>query len=246
VCVRKRFSDQICKDSDYSLPISSINVTFGGNSGILNSAQPQSLWQMSVRNGSNQSWAEFSGKVQIGGNAVNTCGPVLALSFGRDIPITDPFVAPCSLGNFAFQIKVDGTNTSAENFGGTNQNLLELFLVFVHPGIFVNELSTSSMVTGFIDKSTVEKVSGEEHQDQNGIKRIYGGSLFSSMGKVLKGLKPFAKPAASMARKALESSSNPNSQRVGKALGSLGAGMSAGSYTAGGSGSGDRLKHRLM
>ncbi|NBX76931.1 MAG: hypothetical protein EBQ92_10290, partial [Proteobacteria bacterium] len=202
ISVRKRFPDQQCFDSDSQLPISKVSITFGGNSGIMASTSQQQLWQMAVRNGSNQSWEEFSGYTNIAGTSVPTCGSVVVLAFGRDIPITDPFTVPGSLGSFNFQVSVDATNNTvaaAANGAGAGadiaDNTYELFLVFLYGGIFVNELSTSSVVVGMIDKSTVEKVSGEDHQDQNGVRRIYGGSFFSSMGKVLKGLKPLAKPA---------------------------------------------------
>jgi hypothetical protein len=197
---------------------------------------------MAVRNGSNQTWDEFCGFTSIAGAPIATCGSVAVLAFGRDLQITDPFTVPGSVGSVNFQVSVQVTNTSGANYA---DNAYELFLVFLYGGFFVNELSTSSIVLGFVDKSTVEKVSGQDHHDQNGIRRIYGGGFMSSLGKVAKGLKPLLKPAAGMAKRALLDSSNPRANKLGAALGAVGAGSG---YTAGGgltAGKG-RFSGRLM
>lgn len=248
-CVRKKFSTQTCQDSDYYLPITNVSVTFGGNSGLLASCSQHQLWQMAVRNGSNQTWDEFSGftsqSTLVSQPAlVTTCGSVAILAFGRDLAIADPFTVPGSVGSVNFQIGVTATNNTGADIAA---DAYEIFLVFLYGGFFVNELSTSSVVLGFVDKSTVEKVSGQDHHDQNGIRRMYGGGFMSSLGKVAKGLKPLLKPAAGIAKRALLDSSNPRANKLGNVMGSLGAGvgsgMTAGGYTAGSKG---RFSGRLM
>jgi hypothetical protein len=164
---------------------------------------------------------------------IPTCGSVAVLAFGRDLAIADPFTVPGSLGSVNFQVQVTVENNTGADIAA---DAYELFIVFLYSGFFVNELSTSSIVLGFVDKSTVEKASGQDHEDHNSIRRVYGGGIFSSLGKVLKGLKPYAKPVAGMARKMLENHSDPRANRVGKVLGALGAGYTAGGLTAGGKG----------
>lgn len=239
ICVRKKFSDQACQDSDCYLPITGLSATFGGNSGLLASCSQHQLWQMAVRNGSNQTWDEFSG-VSSQASAIQparvaTCGSVACLAFGRDLAIADPFTVPGSLGSVNFQIGVTVTNNlpGGSPAGDIAADAYEVFLVFLYSGFFVNELSTSSIVLGFVDKSTVEKASGQDHQDQNGTRRIYGGGIFSSLGKVFKGMKPFAKPLAGVAKSALGSMSDPRAKALSSAIGALGGGMTAGNKFAG-------------
>ena len=231
ICARKKLSNQICTDSDCYLPISGVSVVFGGNSGILASTTQHQLWQASVRNGSNQSWDEFSGVTSIGGASIATCGSVLALAFGKDIAIADPFTVSGSLGSYNFQVQVTVTNNTGANIVGNGD--YELFMVFLYGGIFVNELSTSSIVVGFVDKMSVERVSNEDYVDTHSSKRMYGGSFFGSLGKVLKHVKPIARALAPVARTAMEGSSNDKVRKAASVMKALGAGMSAGSYTAG-------------
>jgi hypothetical protein len=47
-------------------PISQVNITFNNKAGLLSKMDAYSLYQMSRRNGSQQSWSEFRGVVRNG------------------------------------------------------------------------------------------------------------------------------------------------------------------------------------
>ena len=61
ICVRKPMSKQNWTDPSAFLTINSISISFNNTAGILSSANQQQLYNISYRNGSAQSFYEFSG-----------------------------------------------------------------------------------------------------------------------------------------------------------------------------------------
>jgi hypothetical protein len=96
------------------LVIQNISLNFNNSSGLLSSVSQYSLWQMSVENGSTQSWGEFSGwqwKSTDGGYMapIPTQGSLLVLDFAKDIQLND-WLAPGSIGNFNLQFSLNVIN----------------------------------------------------------------------------------------------------------------------------------------
>jgi hypothetical protein len=102
--------------------IDSVVITLNNQSGILSTFSAEQLYRASIKSGSQQSWAEFSGvqteyyfaSTTTGaayGN-ISTTGSVLMLNFGDVINISQDFYAPGSLSQAQFQITVNFTNNT--------------------------------------------------------------------------------------------------------------------------------------
>jgi hypothetical protein len=59
--VRKPMSSQTIQDASVFFAINNVSINLNNQSGLLSSASAYDLWRMSVKNGSTQSWREFSG-----------------------------------------------------------------------------------------------------------------------------------------------------------------------------------------
>jgi len=124
--------------------IKGININFNNNSGLLSSAQNETLYEMSKRH-TNLLYREFSNP--------NNVGSFLALKFGENIAIQDQYSAPSSLGQFNFQFNVDIENKTAFDITYT------LTTVFLYRGAFVNERGVSSTYLGLLSKEQVMSAS---------------------------------------------------------------------------------------
>lgn len=178
-----------CDQADSFMTITGVSINWNNNSGILSSATPQDLWRMSVENGSNQSWLEFSGKA---GNLpqatneplfVSTCGSVLILEMGKDIQLIEDYYAPGSLGNFNFYITVNYTNNTGLTYAA---NSLNLITVLQNSGVFSIERGVSSSYLGIITKSDVIEASKQEASGYSSSLRMVGGKENPSMFTRLK------------------------------------------------------------
>jgi hypothetical protein len=238
VFVRKAMSAQTNTDPDYALTIRSAVINWNNQSGILASATQQDLYRYSVENGSNQSWYEFSGKANLrdaaipGGSTIPMSGSYLVLEFGKDIQITEDFYAPGSLGNFNLQLRLD-----IENQTGVAQPTLELVIITMNSGVFVNERGTSSTYTGILTKADVLDASTQEAYTRSDVARMVGGGFLDTLksvaGKVIPKLPGVAKAV-------LSNVDNKYAKAGADVLGALGYAKPAGGAGA------SKLAHRLM
>lgn len=97
------------QDSDFSITttdcyygIESINLSFDNRDSLLSNATQQDLYQIAVKNRTNLSWIQFS----------KTCGSVIALDFGEDIPLRAA-QAPGLRGTFNLRLTVNARNLSS-------------------------------------------------------------------------------------------------------------------------------------
>lgn len=191
VFYRKAVSTKTVYDSDRSLYFSKISINFNNMSGILASATPDQLWRYSVEAGSNQTWQEYSGlinlysgpfaAVQNGSNVptqVATVGSYLMLDFGRHIQLTEDYYAPGSLGNFNLQYNVVAVNTGADLAAGG-----DLVTCCVNTGLFVTEKGQSATYTGILLKKNVLEASNMTPHSDADARRMVGGG-FSIAGLI--------------------------------------------------------------
>jgi len=204
ICVSKDVSTRANTDADAFLAINSITMNWNNSAGLLSSATQQDLWRMSVENGINMSWVEFSGSAG-GGSAspVQTSGSVLCLEFGKDIELKDDYYAPGSLGNFQLQFTVTATNTSA-----VDATQLQLLTIVQNSGVFSIERGVSSSYLGILTKSDVLEASrGVPIAYSDALRMVGGGvvgdffkSVASKLGDagkdIVKELAPVAKELA--------------------------------------------------
>jgi len=174
---------------DAFLPISGVSINFNNQSGILSSATPYQLWAMGNENGANLSWLEHSGVCNFGvapavgagkGKTVATCGSVLVLEFGKDINLTQDYLAAGSLGNFLLQMNVTAKNTYADTAS------FEMFIITVNSGLFVSERGTSSLYTGILTKQDVISASEQSAVSYSKAFRMVGGSVLDRLKSAIK------------------------------------------------------------
>jgi hypothetical protein len=98
--MKPQFSNHLC------FPITGLNITFNNVSGLLTSYGAKDLYQMSRRNGSQQTWSEFTGIVR-NKNSVGYAGigSIIVIDPVRDLGLSD-FLSSGSLGQFSFQATV--------------------------------------------------------------------------------------------------------------------------------------------
>lgn len=191
ICVRKQMSSMTIQDSSSFLRIKTVSVNLNNASGLLSSARAQDLWKMSVKNGSTQSWAEFSGEqwsfgngpdntdptdtsTNTGGVNVPTTGSLLILSPPYDLSLPD-YLSSGSLGNFNFQIQIDVENQSGSSVTP------EICVICVNSGIFITQQGVSSVYSGLLTREQTLRTKGEMVSDEPS-RRIGGGPM---SGKLL-------------------------------------------------------------
>ena len=209
VVVRKRMTQQSYNDTDSFLAIDGISINFNNSSGIGSSYSQADLYKMSIRNGVNQTWQEFTGKANgemTAGGALThipTTGSVLCLAFGNDIQLSEDYLSQGSLGSYQLSIKVSITNQNIEaGTGNVNNYIPELMIITQTSGVMVNEKGTCSTYLGLLTKSDVLEASTQQPVSVSSVKRLVGGGFFDSLKSVIK---PLAKIVAPLAKEKLGS-----------------------------------------
>jgi len=243
ICVRKQVAKQTLYDTDHFFPITKIIVNFNNKAGLLSSATQWDLWRMSVESGSNQTWAEFSGRAAVGGalgkyaqgyNEVPLVGSCLCLEMGNHIELDDVFSAG-SIGQFQLQFQLDIENWSGEAF---NPNDLEICLITMNSGVFVLERGTSQTYTAILSRSDVLSAKSQPGMAGSDVKRLVGGGWDDIM-KTIKNVAGIAGQVAPMVSGAL------GSFGYGQSGGGTSGGGTSGGGTSGGGMSGGRVKKHL-
>lgn len=187
--------------SDSYATITGINITLNNRSGVLSSYTQQQLYKSSVLSGSKQSWAEFSG-LQASYNAANapdgtpptyisTCGSVLCLSFGQEIPIPEAYYSPGSLSTAQFQVTVDFKNNTQAAIQP------QLNLIFMYSGILSTSNGASSQyVNGVLTKENVLNAAAVPHPiNRHNLARFVGSGLLSDLKSIAMSAMPMVKEA---------------------------------------------------
>ena len=185
ITVRKPMSAQTIQDASAFFAINNISINLNNQSGLLSSASTYDLWRMSVKNGSVQSWREFSGvaNVAVGGTGVgavvNTTGSVLIINPAYDLSLPD-YITCGSLGNYNFQFQMGATNTLSA-VGGANITP-EICCITVNSGILTTQQGVSAIYTGILTKEMV--LNAKSRQQGSAMKsaevaRMVGGNLLN-------------------------------------------------------------------
>jgi len=256
VMVRQQLATQNAGNTDSVLPISGISINFNNNSGILASATKEDLYRITKDNGSNLNWFEFSGLAnELAGNvlastttaanflSVPTCGSFLVLEFGKDIQLVEDFYAPGSLGNFNLQMNVTVENVLGYNLAAS---ALELVIITMNSGVFVNERGTSSTYTGILTKADVLEASAQVAYTKGDVERLVGGGFLDMVKSAVQKIAPVARALAPVAKDLLAQSDNKYAKMGSQALGAMGFGASGGGMSAGGMAGGRKVNSRLM
>jgi hypothetical protein len=236
IWVRPQQSDLSYSSPDSYGTITGVNVTFNNQTGVLSSASPYTLYNLTQEAGGKQTWLEWSGVangLDAAGTAIknySTAGGPLVLNFGEHINIPEDYYSCGSIGQFNFQVQVQVTNTTGASI------VTELSVMFMQAGVFVTNNGVSSKYLGILSKEQVLQASLQEPVGKAELARLVGGGFFSRLwqgaknvaGVVKKGLDVVGAPI----RKGLEMIPHPIAQGVAKGLKAVGYGMSGGQRMA--------------
>jgi hypothetical protein len=189
ITARIPMSQQTWVNSMSQFVINGISVNLNNQSGLLSSASQYDLWRTSAKNGSTQSWAEFSGQASsfTAGVAktISTTGSVLVLSPPYDLSLPN-YISSGSLGNYNFQFQLQVSNQFPTNLP------VEICVVCVNSGIFSTQQGVSAVYTGILTKEMVLSAvnSGQAssiHSQE--ASRMIGGQLLNGALTAYKGMR---------------------------------------------------------
>jgi hypothetical protein len=159
---------------------------------------PEMLYRSSILSGlSNLTWDEFCGQTVHSGNAfidssdptgpytgegatrgdnptsgirlAPTTGSILVLNFAEVIQLTEEYYAPGSLGSFNLQLTLNVTNNHAYDWTGSS---IEMIIMPMLVGCFVNEKGTSSTFISLLTKEDVLTASQQEPYTNFEVRRL--------------------------------------------------------------------------
>jgi hypothetical protein len=179
ICARVPMSAQKWYNTSSFLKINGIQVNFNNSSGLLATATAQDLYNISVANGSSQTYSEFVGAVN---NNDPSTGQVISIPTTGSLLVLNPvnqfslpsYLSASSLGQYQFQF-----NLSVENqfpYAITP----EVVILTMNSGIFCTQQGTSQIFTGILTKEQVLKtkeMNPVPHLDSGEYSRLVGGKL---------------------------------------------------------------------
>jgi hypothetical protein len=197
-------------DSYFALPKNTnpISLTWNNNQ-FLATASSEDLFNISVKNGCNMSYTQFSDKT----------GSVLALDFGIDVGL-QPNQSPGSLGNYQLGLTCNFVNTTNETIVPT------LYVVVVSEGVFNITSGSASHMIGVLSPDDILNAPMAPEGTYDTHMDVYGGSWRGFKDLVKKGLS-YAKEHKLISR-GLASTGNPYGQMASKVASALGYGLSGG------------------
>jgi hypothetical protein len=193
ICVRKQMSSQTIDDADAFLTIKKATFNLNNMSGLLSTASAQDLWKISAKNGSNQSWLEFSGKAFVAIRADNTTLSSLVPTTGSLLVVSPTdlslpsYLAPGSLGNFQLSITLDVENQSDSSV------LAEMVVIAVNSGFMVTQMGQSSVYTGVLTREAVLDAKMKKGESSSMYDRKVGGKMLNRVCSAVMDMKPMRK-----------------------------------------------------
>jgi len=215
--VRIPMTTQTPQNSASFFTINQISINLNNTSGLLASATAKDLWRMSKKNGSTQSWLEFSGQASInnnisttfngityqpyGGRTIYTTGSILILSPAFNLSLPD-YISSSNIGQFQINATLNVTNTNGPQ--GTSISP-EIVLLTANSGLFITEEGSSQIATGILTKEmtiNAKEDKSVEPYSQAMYSRMIGGSLHNSLLGALKKHHHMIKPVLHHIREA--------------------------------------------
>jgi len=111
----------------------------------------------------------------LGFKMIPTTGSILVLNFAEVIQLTDEYYAPGSLGTFNLQLTLDVQNNHKNDWRSED---VELIIIPINSGVFVNERGTSSTFISLLTKQDVLASLEQEPYTNFEVRRMVGGSSF--------------------------------------------------------------------
>jgi len=193
VFARKKNASKTYNDADGFAVIESLNFTMGTRSGILSSATQQQLYNLSVANGLEMSWHQFSRRL----------GSVVCIDVAKDIA----GFQPGAVGNLAISFTCVIRNTQETAAGHqkvpatANDIDYDLFLILENDGVFSISPDNASLSLG-LSQSDMSEASGnpEAHETEGGKIRWgrFAKKLLHGATSVANSMSPLARTPAAM------------------------------------------------
>lgn len=183
------------------IPISQVNINFNNVSGLLSSATEYDLYKMSVKNGLQKSWPEYTGyaveNLELAAGVVKnitikhlpTSGSIVVIDPSLDLSLPD-FYSNGSIGVFSLQVSVVVNNRTSVNIDAGS---LELVIVCCNAGIFNTVQGSSNTNSGVLNKEIVMNTKSQQSQNSMSsslYQRLVGGSLSNSIGSAMRKIAP--------------------------------------------------------
>jgi len=172
IVVRKRMTLQGPADSNSFFAIKQISANFNNLSGILSGASPNRLFELSRRNGSNQSLYEFLGEASVGSLNGATVGSILVIR-GTDLQLPD-YLAPGSIGQFSLQFQLAVQNLDTVDVQS------EMMIITETNKLFISQNGQSFKQTSLLTKDIVMN----ETMAQHGESESYIESFMPERGNI--------------------------------------------------------------
>lgn len=193
----------------YPFTINSISIRWDTVSNILADMTPQDIYQMSVRNGCNITWNQWSG-VQTFPSFANApvasgVGAIACINFGTDLPL--PFgQCPGLAGRHTMQVRLTATNISTQAVVNASVNVL-----VVEEGVMYINNQSIQFSSGVVSSSDFKMTQSMRPISHMPSKNILGGAFWDDVLN-------FVKRAGPAVFRAVKSYLPPPAQAAGEAV----------------------------
>lgn len=186
--VRKDQNTLNTYDSNSFMVIEKVQINFANKSGLLSSATQSQLYHMSLRNGLNMSFYEFSGEgvsrsAEGVASPVATIGSIIVIDPALDLSL-DAQYTNMSSGQYNIQLSTDVKNHTSEVIKPN------IYICVVNNGMFITENGISSFMTGMLNQEQVLDTKSKSAiiDSHTYHEEITGGSI-ENLGHLTKHLK---------------------------------------------------------
>jgi hypothetical protein len=145
--------------SDWTLPVTNISLSFDNFSGLLANHSQYELYKMSVNNGLEMDWDEWSGLSWAAGSKTALVGGPLVLRPGRDFALSVG-QAPGLIGNFTLQFNLTLQNAtgyaySSATGGGEYGSGVSVYTITANSGFFETIKGASRILRGVVTEQDI-------------------------------------------------------------------------------------------
>jgi len=172
--------------TDSFFGIENISILMGNKSGILSSATQEDLYKIAIKNGSNQTWREFSGKTSsmiVGNqNIFSGVGSVLPLMIPEDITLSNSDILSSGVAdklNLQIQIRYKNLHPT--------ETITPRFTIIVDTsGVFGIDNGMSFNRIGVLTEEDVLNAQFHPNITYSSVQDLYGGDFFADVKSVIK------------------------------------------------------------
>jgi hypothetical protein len=223
-----------------------LSVQFDNFSGLLSSHTSEQLYGMTVRNGLEMDFQQWSGRAYSGageGKRTDLTGGFLVLKPGTDITLQSG-QAPSLVGNYTLQFRLNVYNPCPFPVGAS------LYVITVNSGFFESIRGSSRIIKGVLSEQDIISAPLAPVASHAELKRVVGGKgLMSSLGNILSKARDVyhaTKPAVSAMKGMMPEGMRQVAEAVGYGSSGGMSGGGSGGRSGGRSGGKKSIADRIM